>query len=258
MNCKMMKSIKTALVLCLVAMAAGVSSQSDSTRWQSIELLSTTDYLTSNDKIFRTHHLGFTLGYEKSVFVGELISKKLSGIHGVQGGLNFYRKFDWGYSQIGYYHSNSKIFPSSVLESNIYVNSFKSTEINLGYRRMSFLDGSKVNMISLGMFYYLGDWMMSYHYSHVVGLTDGHRLMLRKYLGGPKDYLQCTAFLGNGDVRTVQLVNQSRPEVLVQFLLNKKIFEKLEVKGSVSVKGYRNEGHLRIKYPVSLGITVGL
>jgi|GEM_PF-5143775 len=179
-----------------------LSSRVDSTWEVSLLALYLTDVASSSDAPLSLSVATIKLKDNKNTILLDGTTKSFFGEQDLQVGIEYYRRLKSSYLNIGLHKSSGDLFPTWVSVFNYNLTLKKGIAAAAGARYYNYKSGASLLLMTLGMDFYISDWMGSYRYSSIPGESGYHRVTMRKAIFG-RGYAELS--VGRGLTDVVQL-----------------------------------------------------
>ncbi len=221
-------------IVLLVFTMKGIG-QSASKNNLDITLTYSTGKIPLSQGTYDLYNLGLKRQYQKTTISPLLSYKNAFGFNGLLMGAAIYQKADWGYFQLSTYYSPSEIFAKYTFNGQLHYNAGKGIVPTAGYRSDHYHNGIKRNTINIGSTYYGGSFMFALGLSKAIAGEYSQKVLLRKFLRNPKDFLQLAFYSGRLEDFTVAADLQTIRGNTFQVAFYKSIFKKTQVQISLSI-----------------------
>lgn len=181
---------------------------------------------------FALNNYSFKVNNHKSTIVGSLIQLKQREEVGLQYDVSYYSNMKEGYSLLKASCSHSSRFPSWTGEAKYWHNIAKPLTLGVGARHISYDGGTKVNLFSTDLTYYIKNWMINYAYTMQLAGAGFQIFKIRKYGKHPSNYFEVS---GGNSAQIAKGLDWQLNQVHSQFLqfgIQQTITDNIKIKGS--------------------------
>ena len=189
---------------------------------------------------------------KKSTFVPGLIRKEIGGEQGHLIGLNYYRKWNRGYTHGSLFYNPDRLYTRYSGGVDLHLNTLKGLVLDIGANY--FLDQNMGLVPNIGATYYFKNMMSSYTMQWSKGLPASHRFTLRSYLGNNENYFQASYSSNSANEAAINRFNVINDLHVFQIGLNKKLFKKTSAQILITYSSQNTAERSASKFAYALAI----